>query len=171
MAAKKTLPGELSVISIKKILYPTDFSEYSSVALPYAVDFAHHYNAELHCLHAVEWGHEFIPTGDNIAPMITPPVLSVEEMQKTAQKRLEAFLRDKAPQIAGSVIKKVVLGKPFVEIIGYCRQENIDLIVLGTHGHSALASMLLGSVAEKVVRKAPCAVLTVRHPEHKFVAP
>jgi len=69
------------------------------------------------------------------------------------------------------VRKAVVLGKPFEQIIRYAREENVDLIVIGTHGHSALASMLLGSVAEKVIRKAPCAVLSMRHPEHKFQPP
>ena len=61
----------------------------------------------------------------------------------------------------------VVIGKPFVEITRYAQEQHIDLIVIGTHGHSALASVFLGSVAEKVIHKAPCAVLTVRHPEHK----
>ena len=50
-------------------------------------------------------------------------------------------------------------------------EKNVDLIVMGTHGHTGLAHMLMGSVAEKVVRKAPCPVLTVRHPEHEFVHP
>jgi nucleotide-binding universal stress UspA family protein len=65
----------------------------------------------------------------------------------------------------------VLVGTPFVEIIHYARDQSIDLIVLGTHGRSALAAMLLGTVAEKVVRKAPCPVLTVRHPQHKFEMP
>src|SRR5207302_3469836 len=62
-------------------------------------------------------------------------------------------------------------GSPFVEIVRYAKEQNIDLIVLGTHGRGPIAHMLLGSVAEKVVRKAPCPVLTVRHPEHEFVMP
>jgi nucleotide-binding universal stress UspA family protein len=65
----------------------------------------------------------------------------------------------------------VLVGAPFVEIIRYARDQSIDLIVIGTHGHSALAAMLLGAVAEKVVRKAPCPVLTVRHPKHVFEMP
>jgi nucleotide-binding universal stress UspA family protein len=62
-------------------------------------------------------------------------------------------------------------GSPFVEIIRYARDEKIDLIVMGTHGRGPMAHLLLGSVAERVVRKAPCAVLTVRPAEHKFVRP
>lgn len=159
------------MVNIRRVLYPTDFSKHSLVALPFAVDIAGRYNAELHCLHVIEPIPEFTEMDMYIPPLTPPTPLSLEKMQKTAKQRLETFLRDGIPEIAGSVIKKVTSGKPFVEIIRYCREENIDLIVLGTHGHSALASMLLGSVVEKVVRKAPCPVLTVRHPEHKFVAP
>lgn len=59
----------------------------------------------------------------------------------------------------------------FVEIVRYAREQNIDLLVLGSHGRGPIAHLLLGSVAEKVVRHAPCPVLTVRHPEHEFVMP
>jgi nucleotide-binding universal stress UspA family protein len=62
-------------------------------------------------------------------------------------------------------------GTPFYEIVRYAKEQNIDLIIMGTHGHTGLTHMLLGSVTEKVVRKAPCPVLTVRHPEHEFVHP
>ena len=64
-----------------------------------------------------------------------------------------------------------LVGTPFVEIIRYAREHEIDLIVMGTHGRGLIAHVLMGSVAEKVVRKAPCPVLTVRHPEHEFVMP
>lgn len=62
-------------------------------------------------------------------------------------------------------------GVPHQEITDYAKEANIDLIVLGTHGHTGLVHMLMGSVAEKVVRLAPCPVLTVRHSEHEFVHP
>jgi nucleotide-binding universal stress UspA family protein len=84
---------------------------------------------------------------------------------------MDEFVGQHMSELDGSVRQVVVLGKPFEQIIRYARQEKIDLIVIGTHGHSALVSMLLGSVAEKVIRKAPCAVLSVRHPEHEFKAP
>ncbi len=74
-------------------------------------------------------------------------------------------------QSAETIVKVVRQGPPFLEIVRYAQEANIDLIVLGTHGRGGLAHMLLGSVAEKVVREAPCPVLTVRHPEHEFVAP
>jgi nucleotide-binding universal stress UspA family protein len=62
-------------------------------------------------------------------------------------------------------------GAPFLEVIRYAKEAPVDLIVMGTHGRGAIAHMLLGSVAEKVVRKAPCPVLTIRQPEHEFVLP
>lgn len=62
-------------------------------------------------------------------------------------------------------------GKAFLEIINVARDENVDLIVMGTHGRTGLSHMLIGSTAEKVVRMAPCPVLTVKHPEHEFVMP
>jgi nucleotide-binding universal stress UspA family protein len=62
-------------------------------------------------------------------------------------------------------------GKPFVEIIHAARADNVDLIVIGTHGRTGLAHALMGSVAEKVVRKASCPVLTIKHPEHEFLMP
>jgi nucleotide-binding universal stress UspA family protein len=68
-------------------------------------------------------------------------------------------------------VTQVTMGRPFAEIVGYARTQNVDLIVMGTHGRGAIAHVLLGSTTEKVVRKAGCAVLTVRGSEHKFVMP
>jgi nucleotide-binding universal stress UspA family protein len=64
-----------------------------------------------------------------------------------------------------------VSGTPALAIVTYAKDANLDLIVMGTHGRGGMAHVLMGSVAEKVVRTAPCPVLTVRHPEHEFVLP
>lgn len=66
---------------------------------------------------------------------------------------------------------EVLLGAPHVEIVRYARKEEMDLIVLATHGRTGLAHALIGSVAEKVVQMAPCPVLTIKHPEHEFIMP
>ena len=132
-------------------MYPTDFSEYSLAALPYAITLTLQNNAELYCLHVVELTQE-------------------EYVLKAAGVRLERFVKENLSKIV-KVTSKVLVGVPFVEIIRYAREQSIDLIVIGTHGHSALATMLLGSVAEKVIRKASCPVLSIRHPKHKFEMP
>ena len=157
--------------AIKKILHPTDFSERSLAALPLAIDLAQHYGAELHCLHVVEMPGEFILEDSYMLPLTTEYRPDYDELKKAAEAHLDQFVAQHMPDVQDSVKKAVVIGKPFAEIIHYARDRDIDLIVLGTHGRSALGSMLLGSVAEKVVRKAACAVLTVRHPEHRFEAP
>ena len=92
------------------------------------------------------------------------------KMETAFQKQLEdqvAALKEDYPKIAG----KLVTGNTFLEIIQAARDDNVDMIVMGTHGRTGLAHVLIGSVAEKVIREAPCPVLTVKHPEHEFVKP
>jgi len=157
------------MLNLKKILYPTDFSEYSLAALPYAAVLAQQNDAQLYCLHVVEMPKEEHLIGDYMVPLNVPHVPE-DKILRTARTRLERFVSEHLSEI-DNVTPRVLTGTPFVEIIRYARDQFIDLIVIGTHGHSALAAMLLGSVAEKVVRKAPCPVLTVRDPRHKFEAP
>jgi len=157
--------------AIRRILYPTDFSERSLVAIPLALDLARLYGAELHCLHVVAMPGEFVLEDSYMLPLMTEYRPDYDEFKKAAESHLDQFVAQHMPDVRDSVKKAVVMGKPFAEIIRYARDEGIDLIVLGTHGRSALGSMLLGSVAERVVRKALCAVLTVRHPEQHFEAP
>jgi nucleotide-binding universal stress UspA family protein len=156
--------------TIKSILYPTDFSGHSQVAIPLVIELANRFEAEVHCLHVVDADYDFFMAGGYTLPAITPPP-DVEHLRGLARDHLDGFVNQHLADVHGPVRKAVVLGKPFERIINYARQESVDLIVIGTHGHSALGSMLLGSVAEKVIRKAPCPVLSIRHPEHVFQAP
>ena len=152
---------------IDKILYPTDFSKASQAALPILLDLAKRYRAEVHVLHAVELHSEFLVDDGYMIPLLITYPIEQEKLAEYAGKRLDEFVQEHLPDLRESVKKVVVVGKPFVEIVQYAKEQGIDLIVIGTHGHSALGSVLLGSVAEKVVHKAHCAVLTVRHPDHK----
>ena len=93
-----------------------------------------------------------------------------EDRMRQAQERLGALFTDEERR-RFRVRTALRLGSPFVEIIRYARDEHADLIVMGTHGRGAIAHMLLGSVAERVVRKAACPVLTVRHAAHDFELP
>ncbi|MCB9853933.1 MAG: universal stress protein [Phycisphaerales bacterium] len=155
------------MISLKRILFPTDFSEFSLHALKYAQSFAEAYKAELHVLHIVDEASLYwMAMGPNSLP-IGP---CTEELLEVARKEMSDFL---AKNLADTkdVQSHVVLGRPFSEIIRYARESDIELIVLCTHGRSGIQHALLGSVTEKVVRKAPCPVLTVRHPEVDFIMP
>ena len=90
----------------------------------------------------------------------------VEKWQKDAQARLAASvpLAD-----IGRVTVTATVAWPYAEILRYANEHGVDLIVMGTHGRSGVSHVLLGSIAEKIVRRAPCPVLTVRHPQREFV--
>ena len=93
-----------------------------------------------------------------------------EEIEKEARERLATMVTDEERRTL-RVETALVAGNPFLEIIRYAKANDVDLIVMGTHGRGAIAHILLGSVAEKVVRKSPCPVLTVRQAQHEFVMP
>jgi nucleotide-binding universal stress UspA family protein len=155
------------MIDLRHILVPTDFSQSSANALTYGAAFATRFGAELYLLHVVQDLALFIPE----AVMVTPPLLPpVEQFIAAARAALERAIGDLAqPEVR--IRPEVAEGAPFEEIVRFAKERNVDLIVMGTHGHTGLAHLFLGSVAEKVVRRAPCPVLTVRHPEHEFVHP
>ncbi|MCL4813529.1 MAG: universal stress protein [Vicinamibacteraceae bacterium] len=155
------------MLNLKTILVATDFSDASQAALDYARGLAERFDASLHVLHVLE---------DLAAHAWTTEVYVAalpgvhEEMERQAQERLGALFSDEERE-RFRVRTALRLGSPFVEIIRYARDEHADLIVMGTHGRGAIAHMLLGSVAERVVRKAACPVLTVRHASHDFELP
>ena len=153
------------MIDLRHILVPTDFSKHSEVALNYAVALAEKFGAELFLLHVVQDLALFIPDAVAVAPPIAPPV---EQFVAAAREALERVTQVNDLKSL-TVHRDVREGTPFYEIIRFAKEKNVDLIVMGTHGHTGLTHVLLGSVSEKVVRKAPCPVLTVRHPEHEFV--
>lgn len=152
------------MISLKKILVPTDFSACSDAAVRYARALCEAFDAELHLLHVVQdpytqpWAAEAFPT---------PLGEMLEQWQQQARDRLATLLPDE--ETARSRMATVV-GSPSLEIVRYAEEQQIDLIVIGTHGRGPIGHMLLGSVAEKIVRKSPCPVLTVRQPQHEFVS-
>jgi nucleotide-binding universal stress UspA family protein len=155
------------MIAIRTILVPTDFSETSEVALRYGKALAGTFGASLHVIHVVQepfaqpWAVEAY--GFSLATL-------QEEWQKDAAARVEGLLSDEE-KAALKATMATVLGHPYVEILRYAQDQSVDLIVLGTHGRGPLGHLVMGSVAERVVRKAPCPVLTVRHPQHEFVVP
>ena len=156
------------MITLKNILVATDFSEPSDVALSYGRELATRFDATLHVLHVVQ-NFLFATYGIETAAAMGPQIL--QGMQDDALRRLQAVVVDSdnsGPRITSAVR---VGGSPALEIVEYAKTSDIGLIVMGTHGRGALAHFVMGSVAERVVRLAPCPVLTVRHPEHDFVRP
>jgi len=157
------------MIVLKKILVPTDFSDPSANALRYAKALGDNFGAALHLMHVVN------DTSFAYAWMAPEGAVPADidlraEMEKHVRVQLDQVLTpEEQKRFRAQLVLKV--GSPFLEIVRYAKSEDIDLIVMGTHGRGPIAHMLMGSVAEKVVRKASCPVLTVRHPEHEFVLP
>ena len=151
------------MINLNTILVPSDFSECSDEAVRYGLELARRFDARVHLLHVVQdpvtqpWAAE----GFSV-----PLFEVVEQWQKQAVERLTAMV----PQSdRGRVTVASVVATPNAEILDYAAAHAVDLIVMGTHGRGGVSHMLLGSIAERVVRRAPCPVLTVRRPQHGFV--
>jgi len=153
-------------IELKKVLCPVDFSESSEHALRYAAAFATAYDAELVLLHVVE--PPFLPSYSVAG--VPDLSIDVDRLRQYYSAQLDE-LTEKYRALHSRISSHLVVGTPFLEIIREAKNGEFDLIVVGTHGRSGLKHMLIGSVAEKVVRKAPCPVLSVKLPEHEFVMP
>lgn len=155
------------MIKLQNILVATDFSETSDSALDYGRALALNFGARLHVLHAVENSLQW--TG--VEGIAYDFVLVQEEMEEAARKKLAAILGpdNGQPPKTTTVVKTGT--SPAYAIADYAKEAKIDLIVMGTHGRGFVGHLLLGSVAERMVRIAPCPVLTVRSPEHEFVLP
>lgn len=147
--------------NLERILVPVDFSDDSGRALEQACDLAERCGAQLHLLHVIPEAMPMITvTGEALAlpPELAQPSTAETDVQLASMPGAE--WSDKL-----SVIRESRVGVPFREIIRYASEHEIDLIVMGTHGRTGFAHMVMGSVAEKVVRKAGCSVMTVRHPD------
>jgi nucleotide-binding universal stress UspA family protein len=150
-------------LAIKKVLVPIDFSDYSKNALKYAVNFAMSFGADMILIYVVE---PIIYPPDFSMGQIAIPTISTE-WDDRAREELDKLAKTEIP--AEVKVKTLIkTGKPFVEIIETATEEDIDIIIIATHGHSAVEKILFGSTADKVVRKAPCPVLTLRDPLKGF---
>lgn len=152
--------------SKRTILLPTDFSECSILATKYAVTLAKEYNAEIFIVHVMERAAEVTPILGNEMPGYGAILTYYEDLLKSAQNRVKEISK----MVAENGVKvhdRVISGNPRYEIISIANSEPIDLIVIGTHGRRGLSRLIQGSVAEAVVRHAPCSVLSVRDLEYK----
>ncbi|MEI8020144.1 MAG: universal stress protein [Schlesneria sp.] len=151
-------------VSIRRILFPTDFSEPSAEAQKYALTLADQFGAELHLLHVVV--PPVIPFPDSSTSWTMPDV-GLTEQVKGAERRFSMEIREWGEE--RRVVSAVITGLAVEEIVKYAEEHVIDLIVVGTHGLTGLSHLLIGSVAEKLVRVAMCPVLTVRPGGHQFL--
>jgi len=158
------------MILLKKILVATDFGEASDAALAYGRALAQTFGARLDVLHVVENVLASAVGGEAYTAVF--PDLQ-RDLEEAARKQLEELVidNDTGPDARHARPVLVTSNSPAAAIVAYAREEQVDLIVVGTHGRGAVAQLFMGSVAERVVRSAPCPVLTVRHPEHDFVRP
>lgn len=155
------------MIDFKRILFPTDFSENSRAAQNYACELAERFGSELHVLHVLPEPTVLAPEPG--AMFVPPEVFSVEQADSAVRAMKQLF---DAKWLAGrSIVWTAKQGPAYVEILRYAKEKAVDLIVLGTHGRTGLAHVFLGSVAERVVRMAPCPVLAIRMPGYKFEMP
>lgn len=145
----------------KKILVPTDFSDASRQALRYACTLADSLNASLCLLHVVE--NQYLPGG--YMEYYAPPPEYFEQVEREARRTLEALLTPEEQNTYRATLVQRT-GPAAHEILSYLREQgDIDLVVMATHGRGGVARLMMGSVADKVVRTAPCPVLTIRAPE------
>jgi nucleotide-binding universal stress UspA family protein len=152
------------VIRLQKVLVPTDFSDSARKALVYGVSFAKEYGSEVVLLHVVET--LAVGYASDLFPV--PMAEVFQEISGYARKELGELAAEARAKGVG-VRELVVQGKPSAEILRVAKEQDVDMIVLGTHGKGVLDQALFGSTTERVVRKAPCPVLTVRPVEHEFV--
>ena len=152
------------MINFKNILCPIDHSDCSKEALKYAVSFAMKDKSRLYLLHVID-----IRAFDESIDTMTPQIPDDETLKQLKTKLLDCIPEEIRDDM--NVEALVVQGIPFVEIISTAKENDIDMIVIGSHGRTGITHMMMGSVSEKVVRKAPCPVLTVRKSDHKFTMP
>ncbi len=148
-------------MQVKSILVPVDFTENSRNALRYASELARRFEASVSALHV-------IPDEEVAGVYIQKRSPErIEELQAGVKEEFDKFIpEDVAKDVR--VQKLIRVGEPYVEVIRQAKEGKADLIVMATHGRGGISHTLLGSVAEKVVRKASCPVLTVKHSDFQF---
>ncbi len=152
------------MLEINRILVPTDFGEAADAALDYGITLAAHFDAELTLLHVADELSATYLGAEGYVPDLSGMQM---ELETTAGKRANERLRRATGVRTMHVVRSS--NAPAQTIVDYATESGADLIVIGTHGRSGVPRLLMGSVAERVVRTAPCPVLTVHNHEHQLV--
>ena len=156
------------MLTLKQILVATDFSEPSDAALTYGRELASRFGAALHVLHVAQ--NVYMSTFGAESYAAIGPDLQ-RQIEEDARRHLDEVLVDSDKSGPVTVPAVLTASSPASAIVNYAKDHGIDLIVMGTHGRGAFGHLVMGNVAERVVRFARCPVLTVKHPEHEFVRP
>jgi nucleotide-binding universal stress UspA family protein len=154
-------------MTVKNILVPTDFSAGSQEAVRYAFDLASSLGASLHLMHVLE--NPFAP-GAFMEMYAPPPAAYFDNLERQAEERLRSSLTEEQ-KARVRIELSTRMGNPPTEILDRLDEEpTIDLVVMATHGRGGVTRLLLGSVTEKIIRSAPCPVLTLREHPHDVQA-
>jgi nucleotide-binding universal stress UspA family protein len=146
------------MVTIRHILVPTDFSDPANDALKYARALAEEFGSHLHIFHVVPEPYVY-PWGTEISTLPLADLLAQsEELSNT--RLAELIPKDQSPK--GGLTTSTAIGTPVDRILDYIDRSHIDLVVMGTHGRGPVGHLLLGSVAERIVRRSPVPVLTVK---------
>lgn len=140
----------------KKILFPCDLSPATSKILRYVLSIAQKYDSEVYLLHAVQ---DLKMMGDLYIPRYSLE-FDQQKLIEAAEKSIDTFCETEL-EACPHFIKRIVVGDPATQILKLIQSEDIDLVIMGTHGRKGLEETIFGSVAENVVKKAPVPVLTV----------
>lgn len=161
----------MPVISLKNVLVATDFGDSAESALAYGRELARTFGAKLHLIHVVE------DISGRLSGLPNAPEAYIDfgrwqrDALNAAYENLNARVSDEDRRVVGATTFAVVARVAAPAILAYAREQHIDLIVAGTHGRGVIGHLVMGSVAERLVRHANCPVLVVRHPEREFVLP
>lgn len=160
--------AEAAMMILTNILVATDFGEAAASALAYGREFARRFGATLHVVHVVD---------DVGARLVTASALPYDvtrlqaDLDETERQRLDALITEEDRRELSVKAVQLTSATPAREIVAYANDAHIDLIIAGTHGRGPMRHLLMGSIAERIVRTASCPVLTVRYPEHDFIRP
>jgi nucleotide-binding universal stress UspA family protein len=155
------------MITLTNVLVATDFSDAAASALNYGRELARMFGARLHVLHVIE--NPMVYSGAEAVGVDFQQIQA--DLEAGAHNALNRIVTAEDRAQLGAITLIRTGNSPAFEIADYAKREPIDIIVMGTHGRGLVGHLLMGSVAEKVVRIGPCPVLTVRHPEHEFIQP
>jgi len=163
VAPQETLTNSLE---IRNILCPVDFSEFSNVAFRYATSLAWHFKARVYLHHTVQIPKELL-----LGTMDASVIPGAFQTELTTEKgKLSAMAESAGPE-KQEIIALLSEGEPITNILEIIRARNIDLVVIGTHGHKGFNRLVLGSVTEQVIHEAVCPVLVVSRPQRGFLTP